>query len=132
MIVAGALFFVVGVGVWCGVRFSRTTTGIVAALAVCTFIWGIPLGLRYMVTFGENVIGWFACASPFMQLFVVGLGTGGSLALRRGDPLLFVGPAGDMGTTEILVVVLFAMGTHVLLGAQFADRAGQRLRRIRS
>ena len=74
LLAASAAVFVLGVGLYCGVRFRRSTTAVAATFGVCGLLWGLlPYAASGMAQ-AHRPTGWAAGAatiSPWRQAEIV-------------------------------------------------------------
>ena len=136
LIMSGAVFLMTGTGLYFSARFRKTTTAVVANLAVALFLWAIvPLMVGVLTdrSAREEVLLYYVTSHPFVQTSVVIAATGGQANARVNSASLIYewnlpndAGRGPWATTGLL---LFNGTLYLGVGAFCAWRATARVRR---
>ena len=137
LIVFSAVFLMSGTGLYFSARFRKTTTAVVANLAVAFFLWAIvPLivGTLAELRNGEDRLHYYFTSHPFVQTGVVVAATGGRQNARtKTASLVYDWPLPDdagRGPWATTGLLLFNGTLYLGVGAFCVWRATTRVRRV--
>jgi ABC-type transport system involved in multi-copper enzyme maturation permease subunit len=135
MLVAWLVIFVTGSGLYFSASLKRTTSAVVASLALALLLWAIiPMlfGLVTIITRDKEPAEVCLWANPVVQSVIIMAGACGRYSAQAGIfGLEYFGPYGG-DTLEIgpvTVILLLTATFYVLAGLLFAWRARCRFRR---
>jgi ABC-type transport system involved in multi-copper enzyme maturation permease subunit len=129
ILVAWIIFFLCATGLYFSTRFKRTTTAVVANVALAVAIWGVfplLLGLTLEVTrTGDDLLEFYLDMNPVVHAIVIAMATANGGSLDTYDWIQ--GGTRDLGSA--MGWILFNFVVHVGVGLAFLWRAWSRLRR---
>jgi len=129
ILVAWITIFLCGTGLYFSTRFKRTTTAVVANVALVAGLWAIIpllLGLTLAVARGDgDLLELYMDMNPFVHAVVITAATAGRGGL---DSYQWIqGGVRDVGSA--MAWIMFAFIVYVGVGMAFLARAWSRLRR---
>jgi len=129
ILVAWIAFFLCATGLYFSTRFKRTTTAVVANVALAVAIWGVfplLLGLTLEVTrTGDDLLEFYLDMNPVVHAIVIAMATAKGGGLDTYDWIQ--GGTRDLGSA--MGWILFNFVVYVGVGLAFLGRAWSRLRR---
>jgi len=133
MILTSIIVFLCGSGLYFSTRFKRTTSAVVANIALALILWAaIPLilVLLSMSLQNDSIVRTYASTNPVLQTVVVvqaAAGSGNAKSIISGLRYDWMNEHLNFQTTTLLLAV--TMLSYIAAGALFAWRAKHRLRR---
>ncbi|MHC4354124.1 MAG: hypothetical protein ACYS0H_15550 [Planctomycetota bacterium] len=135
MLVIWVVVFVSGAGLYFSARLKRTTSAVVANIALALTLWAvIPLllGLESLIVrrHGVDLVGTCLSANPFVQAAVIMTGAGGRFnATSTLAGLRYKWPFASHRLGHTTIIMLVTMLVYVLVGVFLAWRARVRFRK---
>jgi len=133
MIVTWIIVFLCGSGLYFSTRFKRTTSAVVANVALALTLWAvipIILGLVSVAMEDEDIINAYASVNPVVQAAVVVHGAAGpSKAKDNVSMLRYDWPDEHLNANTTTLLISVTMLIYMSAGCLFAWRAKHRLRR---